>query len=104
MGKRRQKNRRNIKSFQELLEIVIKNLEDAKKDKGIKEETLSTVNEGLSKIRKEIEPKVEEMIEKVSKIKRLVKFQQRFWGCIGFILIIIAHVLFYKAIKTIFNK
>ena len=40
----------NVKTFQELLKIVIKNFEDAKKDNRIKQETLSAVDEGLNKI------------------------------------------------------
>ena len=91
-----QKIDENIKTFQELLKLVIKNFEDAKKDNRIKEETLSAVNEGLNKIRKEVEPKVEKMLEKISRIKKIIKFQQRVWGIIGIILIIVAQFLFYK--------
>ena len=86
----------NVKTFQELLKLVIKNFEDAKKDNRIKEETLSAVNEGLNKIRKEVEPKVEKMLEKISRIKKIIKFQQRVWGIIGIILIIAAQFYFYK--------
>ena len=86
----------NVKTFQELLKIVIKNFEDAKKDNRIKEETLSAVDEGLNKIRKEVEPKVEEMLKKISEIKKIIKFQQNVWGFIGIILIIVAQFVFYK--------
>ena len=86
----------NVKTFQELLKIVIKNFEDAKKDNRIKEETLSAVDEGLNKIRKEFEPKVEEMLKKISEIKKIIKFQQNVWGFIGIILIIVAQFVFYK--------
>ena len=91
-----QKIDENIKTFQELLKLVIKNFEDAKKDNRIKEETLSAVDEGLNKIRKEVEPKVEKMLEKISRIKKIIKFQQRVWGIIGIILIIAAQFYFYK--------
>ena len=91
----------NVKTFQELLKIVIKNFEDAKKDNRIKEETLSVVDEGLNKIRKEVEPKVEEMLKKVSEIKKIIKFQQNVWGFIGILLIIVAQFVFYK---VYFNK
>ena len=86
----------NVKTFQELLKIVIKNFEDAKKDNRIKEETLSAIDEGLNKIRKEVEPKVEEMLKKISEIKKIIKFQQNVWGFIGILLIIVAQFVFYK--------
>ena len=86
----------NVKTFQELLKIVIKNFEDAKKDNRIKEETLSAIDEGLNKIRKEVEPKVEEMLDKISKINKTIKTQQIVWQVIGFILIIVAHFVLNK--------
>ena len=86
----------NVKTFQELLKIVIKNFEDAKKDNRIKEETLSAIDEGLNKIRKEVEPKVEEMLEKISKINKTIKTQQIVWQVIGFILIIVAYFVLNK--------
>ena len=86
----------NVKTFQELLKIVIKNFEDAKKDNRIKKETLSAIDEGLNKIRKEVEPKVEEMLDKISKINIAKKTQYIVWNVINFILIIVAYFVLNK--------
>ena len=91
----------NVKKFQELLKIDIKYLDEAKKDKRIKEETISAVDEGLIKIKKETELKVKEILEKISQFEKVKKAQQTIWGIIGVILILVAIILYYKAIFNI---
>ena len=91
-----------VKKFQELLKIVNDNLENDKKNSKIKEETISAVDEGLKKIIKQIEPKVEEMLEKISKFERVKKLQQTIWSIISVVLILVASILFYKVVLNIY--
>ena len=105
----------NINKFKESLKIVIKNLEDAKTNKRVKGETISLVDECLIKIKEEVEPKVKEMLEKISQFsirenkkekkedESVKKVQQIFWNFISIIVIIVAIILFYKVALNIYN-
>ncbi len=105
----------NINKFKESLKIVIKNLEDAKTNKRVKGETISLVDECLIKIKEEVEPKVKEMLEKISQFsigenkkekkedESVKKVQQMFWNFISIIVIIFSFILFYKVALNIYN-
>lgn len=66
MEKRRKKINNNIRKYEKMLKDVTRNLEKARDSEAASEDNITTVDEGLDKIRDQYEPMVRAMKEKIN--------------------------------------